>query len=146
MNSVCLVGRLCADPELKETQNGLAVTSVSVAIDRMPGSEDNVTDFISCVFWRKTAEFVCRYFRKGDMIAITGAIQTRQYTDRYDNKRTAYEVVASHVGFCGNRRDNGQQETAAYAPQPAKPIPARQRGEPLPPPSDFTEDDEKVPF
>lgn len=134
MNNICLIGRLCAEPELKTTQSGLSVATVSVAVSRMPGDPADVTDFIPCVFWRKSAEFVGKYFRKGDMIAITGSLQTRNYTDRYDNKRTAFEVIVSHIDFCGGKREG-----------PSKPVPEMQR-EQLPPASDFPEDDEPVPF
>lgn len=97
MNNISLVGRLTADPELKQTQSGISVTSFSIAVDR-PGSQDT-TDFIPVVAWRQTAEFVCKYFRKGQRIGLTGKLTSRQYEDKHGNKRTAYEVVADRVEF-----------------------------------------------
>lgn len=97
MNNISLVGRLTADPELKQTQSGISVTSFSIAVDR-PGSKDT-TDFLPIVAWRQTAEFVCRYFQKGQRIGLIGKLTSRSYEDRNGNKRTAYEVVADHVEF-----------------------------------------------
>ena len=111
MNSVCLIGRLTADPEIRHTQSQVAVTSFSIAVDRAytPKGQEKQTDFINVVAWRQTAEFVCRYFRKGQRIALHGSLQSRQYTDRDGDKRTAYEVVADHVFFTESRSaDNGQ--------------------------------------
>lgn len=101
LNSVCLMGRLAADPELKTTQNGVSVTSFRIAVDRTFQSkgQEKQTDWIDIVAWRNTAEFVTRYFRKGSMIAVQGSIQTRSYTDRDGGKRTAFEVVADNVFF-----------------------------------------------
>ena len=101
MNSICLLGRLTADPELRNTPNGISVTNFDVAVDRSytPKGQEKQVDFIPVQAWRQTAEFVCKYFRKGQRIALTGSLQTRSYTDRDGNKRTAYEVVAEHVFF-----------------------------------------------
>lgn len=105
INSAVIMGRLTADPELKTTNSGLSVTSFSVAVDRpyQKDGKEREADFINVVAWRKTAEFVGRYFNKGSMIAIQGRIQTRKYTDRNGNNRTAFEVVADNVSFCGGR-------------------------------------------
>ena len=83
MNVVCLLGRLTATPEQKTTQNGVSVTSFSVAVDRayQPKGAERQTDFINCVAWRGTAEFICRYFQKGQRIALQGSLQSRSYTD-----------------------------------------------------------------
>ena len=99
MNTICLMGRLTADPELYNTQSGVAVTSFKLAVDRdyTPKGQEKQADFIPVVAWRQTAEFVCKYFRKGQRAALTGSLQTRQYTDRDGSKRTAYEVVAEHA-------------------------------------------------
>lgn len=104
LNCAAIMGRLTADPELKTTNSGLSVTSFSVAVDRpyQKGKEKKV-DFINVVAWRQTAEFVSKYFSKGSMIAVQGSIQTRKYTDRNGNNRTAFEVVADNVSFCGGR-------------------------------------------
>lgn len=100
LNKAILVGRLTADPELKTTPNGVNVTSFSIACDR-PYSKDGErqADFINIVAWRGTAEFIAKYFHKGNAIAIDGSIQTRRYTDRDGNNRTAFEVLANSVSF-----------------------------------------------
>lgn len=101
MNSICLMGRLTADPELKSTQNGNAVTSFCIAVDRayQPKGQERQTDFINCVAWRGTAEFITRFFHKGQRIALQGSLQSRNYNDREGNKRTAYEVVVDNAFF-----------------------------------------------
>lgn len=101
LNIVALTGRLTADPELKTTQSsGISVTSFSVAVNRnYRAGEEQQTDFINIVAWRNTAEFICRNFKKGNLIGIEGSIQTRKYEDSNGNKRTAFEVVASNVHF-----------------------------------------------
>ena len=110
LNSVCLMGRLGADPELKHTQSGVAVTSFRIAVDRtcQPKGQEKVADWIDIVAWRNTADFVCKYFQKGSMMAVQGSLQTRQYTDRDGNKRVAVEVVADSVFFAaaGGRAEN----------------------------------------
>lgn len=104
-NNVILTGRLTADPELKTTPNGVSVTSFSIAVERpYKSGEEKQTDFICIVAWRKTAEFVTRYFKKGDMIGIEGRIQTRKYQDRDGNSRTAFEVLANNVQFVESKR------------------------------------------
>ena len=97
LNRVILMGRLTAQPELRTTPSGVAVTSFSIAVDR-PGKE-KVTDFINVVAWRSSAEFVCRYFGKGDPITVEGRIQVRSYTTQEGQKRNVVEVVADQVGF-----------------------------------------------
>ena len=99
MNNVVLIGRLTADPELKHTQNDNAVTGFSIAVDRpyQKSGEERQADFIDIVAWRGTAEFICKYFKKGRKIAVQGAIQTRSYTDKDGNKRKAFEVLAERV-------------------------------------------------
>ena len=109
LNCAIIMGRLTADPELRTTGNGTSVTSFSVAVDRAYArqGEERQTDFINVVAWRQTAEFVSRYFRKGSMIAVQGSIQTRNYEDRNGNKRTAVEVIADKVSFCGSKAESG---------------------------------------
>ena len=109
LNCAIIMGRLTADPELKTTQSGISVTSISVAVDRndTPKGQERQTDFINVVAWRQTAEFVTRYFHKGSMIAIEGSIQTRKYQDKNGNNRTAVEVVANNVSFCGSKAESG---------------------------------------
>ena len=106
-NIVVLTGRLTADPELKTTQSGLSVTSFSIAVDRRFGSgEERQTDFINIVAWRQQAEFVAKYFKKGNLIGIEGSIQTRKYTDKNGNNRTAFEVVANNIQVVESKRDS----------------------------------------
>lgn len=111
LNVVVLTGRLTADPELKTASSGVSVCSFSVAVERRYRSgEDREADFINIVAWRSSAEFVSKYFKKGQMIAIEGSIQTRRYQDKDGNNRTAFEVVANNVQFADfGKRDNNQQ-------------------------------------
>ena len=100
LNVSVLMGRLVADPELRHTQNDIAVTSFTLAVERAYKSgEDRQADFIDVVAWRNTAEFVCKYFRKGQMMIVQGSIQTRTYEDKNGSKRKAVEVVANNVTF-----------------------------------------------
>ena len=109
------MGRLVADPELRHTPNDVAVTSFTLAVDRSyvkSGAERQV-DFIDIVAWRSTADFICKYFRKGQMMAVHGSIQTRTYTDNNGSKRKAFEIVADDVNFADSKRDNSGS-TASY--------------------------------
>lgn len=107
MNVVVIMGRITAQPELKTTPNGVNVTSFSVAVDRnyKGANGEKLTDFINVQAWRQTAKFICDYFKKGQMIAISGSLQSRSYTDQNGNKRTVYEVVAENVNFCGSKEE-----------------------------------------
>lgn len=100
-NKAILVGRLTADPELKQTPNGISVTSFSIAVNRAftPKGGERQADFIDIVAWRQTAEFICRYFAKGKAILIEGSIQTRTYVDKNGQNRRAWEVVADSAHF-----------------------------------------------
>lgn len=111
LNCAIIMGRLTADPELRTTNTGLPVTSFTVAVDRgyARAGEQKQTDFINCVAWRQTAEFVTKYFQKGSMIAVQGSIQTRTYDDRNGNRRYATEIVANNVSFCGSKAETGTQ-------------------------------------
>ena len=111
INSVVLMGRLTADPELRTTQSGKSVASFSMAVERdFQQDGERKADFIDVVAWRGLAEFICKYFRKGRMIAIQGHIQTRTYTDKDGNKRKATEVVADKVSFTGEKAEPSEQE------------------------------------
>lgn len=104
LNSAIIMGRLTDSPELKTTPNGVPVTSFRVAVDRkFRQGEERKADFIDVVAWRQTAEFVCNHFRKGRMIAVQGSIQSRNYEDRNGQKRTAIDIVAENVSFCGDK-------------------------------------------
>ena len=114
VNLAVIMGRLVADPELRHTQNDTPVTNFTVAVDRTYKSGDErQTDFIDVVAWRNTAEFVCKYFAKGQMIIIKGAIQTRTYEDKDGNKRKATEIVADNVFFGEPKRS---EDTAEKTP------------------------------
>lgn len=118
LNVVALMGRLVADPELKTTQSGNSVCTFRVAVDRnyVPQGEERQADFITVTAWRKTAEFVSKYFQKGSMISVQGRLETRQYQDKNGNNRTATEVLAAEVGFCGPKAAD-KPATASYEKQ-----------------------------
>lgn len=121
LNLVALMGRLTADPELRHTNNGIPVVSFTLAVDRrFKSGEERTADFINIVAWRQTADFVSKYFRKGQLVAVDGSIQTRRYQDKDGNNRTAFEVVASNVHFAESKRDGGAApRDEQYAPAPA---------------------------
>ena len=123
LNTAILMGRICADPELRHTQNDISVTSFTIAVDRdyTPKGQEKQADFINCVAWRGTADFISKYFQKGSMIAIQGTIQTRKYEDKEGNKRTAFEVVADKASFCGSKKDNNSPYQADEKPTYSKP-------------------------
>ena len=109
LNHITIMGRLTRDPELRRTGSGVAVASFSVAVDRDFGRNENgekETDFIDCVAWRNTAEFVSKYATKGRMVVVSGRLQIRSWTDNDGNKRRTAEVVADNVYFGDSRRDN----------------------------------------
>lgn len=103
------MGKLVGDPELKSTNTGTSVTSFRIAVDRsyVVQGKERRADFFDIVAWRSSAEFVCRNFSKGSLIAIDGQLQSRQYTTKYGQNRTAIEIVADNVSFTGERRDAG---------------------------------------
>lgn len=106
-NKVILVGRLVADPELKQTQSGVAFTNIIIAVDRKYNKgEEKQADFPTIVAWRNTAEFICKYFQKGSAILIEGELQTRSWADQNGNKRFATEVVASDAQFCEAKKNS----------------------------------------
>lgn len=107
MNSVILLGRLAKDPEERKTDSGKTVTSFTVAVRRETGDS---ADFIDCVAWQSTGEFVAQYFRKGDMIAVKGRLQLRDWTDKEGNKRRNAEVLAERVYFGGNKKQQAAED------------------------------------
>ena len=118
LNVSVLMGRLVADPELRKTPNDVSVTSFTLAVDRdyTPKGQEKQCDFIDIVAWRNTAEFVCKYFTKGSLVAVDGAIQTRSYTDKEGNKRKAFEVVANNVHFAESKKsDSGSTKPTKKA-------------------------------
>ena len=109
LNHIVIMGRLTRDPELRRTTSGLAVTSFTVAVDRDFGKNENgekETDFIDCVAWRQTGEFVSKYFTKGSMAVVSGRLQIRSWTDKDGNKRRTAEVVADNVYFGDSKRNS----------------------------------------
>ena len=109
LNHLSIMGRLVRDPELRRTGSGIAVTSFTVAVDRDFGGRDGgekETDFIDCVAWRQTGEFVSKYFTKGSMIVVSGRLQIRNWNDKDGNKRRSAEVVADNVYFGESKRSS----------------------------------------
>ena len=109
LNHITIMGRLTRDPELRRTGTGIAVASFTVAVDRDFGGRDGgekETDFIDCVAWRSTGEFVSKYFTKGSMIVVSGRLQIRGWTDKEGNKRRSAEVVADNVYFGESKRSS----------------------------------------
>lgn len=128
LNHIIIMGRLTRDPELRNTQNGTAVTTFSLAVDRDFG--DKQTDFINVVAWRNTAEFAFRNFSKGRMAVVSGRLQIREWTDRDGGKRTTAEVVADNIYFGDSKpaeKPAEEQPTYSYTPE-------------------FVEDDGDLPF
>ena len=115
LNHITLMGRMTRDPELRYTQSNTAVTSFSLAVERDFGSrEDRQTDFIDCVAWRQTGEFISKYFQKGSMAVVSGRLQIRDWTDRDNNKRRSAEVVVENIYFGESKRP--RDNTASAAP------------------------------
>lgn len=105
MNVINIVGRLTADPELKQTPNGNDVATFTVAVDRYVKDGEKKADFIPCVAWKTTALFIARYFKKGQFIGLTGRLETRPFKDKDGNNRTAYEVVAQNAFFTESKKE-----------------------------------------
>lgn len=147
LNKVILMGRLTRDPELKYTPSNVAVVSFSIAVDRnfARQGEQRATDFINCVAWRNQAEFLSKYFVKGQLLALSGSIQTRQYDDKDGKRVYVTEVVADEIHFAERRNDSqGAAPVQQTAPQVAKTAaPAPQT-----PVDDFVilPDDDDLPF
>ena len=114
LNKVILGGRMTADPELKQTPQGVSVTSFAVAVNRR--GKDAQTDFINCVAWRQTAEFICKFFKKGSSICISGSVQTRTWNDQQNNKRYATEIVADEAYFVDAKADAPMGSFGGEAP------------------------------
>ena len=148
LNHITIMGRLTRDPELRRTGSGIAVASFTLAVDRDFGGRDGgerETDFIDCVAWRQTGEFVSKYFTKGRMAVVSGRLQIRNWTDKDGNKRRSAEVVADNVYFGDSRRDG---ETGSSYSAPAAPSYGGYSA-PAAPASDFamlSDDDAQLPF
>ncbi len=129
LNHIIAMGRLTRDPELRRTNSGVAVASFTIACDRdrAPEGQEKETDFIDCVAWRGTAEFVEKYFKKGRMIVVSGRLQIRGWTDKEGNKRRSAEIVADNVYFGDSKKDEDQPQSQ---PQYGAPQAAPQYGAP----------------
>lgn len=117
LNHITIMGRMVSDPELRRINSGVAVTSFTLAVDRdytKDGAEKE-TDFIDCVAWKNTAEFVSKYFGKGRMAVASGRLQIRSWTDKDGNKRRNAEVVADNVYFADSKKDAGDKYEAAMS-------------------------------
>lgn len=154
LNIAVLMGRLVADPELRHTTSGIPTCTFRIAVDRnfVRQGEERKADFIDIVTWRQTAEFVCKYFHKGSLIAVNGTIQTRNYEDKTGAKRYAFEVVADNVSFTGEKSG---APSSGYAPAAPSSAPADSY-RPAPAPASFSsgsaddfaviDDNEDLPF
>lgn len=123
LNKIVIMGRLTHDPEMRQTGSGTSVTSFSLAVERDYSGRDGgekQTDFIDVVAWRHTAEFVDKYFAKGDMAAVIGRLQIRDWTDKDGNKRRSAEVVADSVYFGGSKRRDADAAARQVAVQPTE--------------------------
>ena len=115
LNHIDLMGRLVADPELRKVGDDVSVVSFRLAVDRDRKNKDTgerEADFINVSAWRSTADFIAQYFAKGDMIVVSGRLQSRMYEDKDGNKRSAYDVVADTVYFGASKKESGQTEAA----------------------------------
>ena len=124
LNHIVIMGRLTRDPELRRTQSGIAVTTITVAVDRDFQSRDaqeKQADFIDVVAWRQTAEFVSKYFAKGRMIVVEGSLQSRKWQDKAGQNRVSWEIQANNVYFGDSKRDNqggGDYAAPSYGKEP----------------------------
>ena len=147
LNHIIVMGRLTRDPELRRTGSGVAVASFTVAVDRDFSPKDGgerETDFIDCVAWRQTGEFVSKYFTKGRMAVVSGRLQIRGWTDKDGNKRRTAEIVADNVYFGDSKRDGDSGNSFGAAPASFGGY-----ATPAAPASDFAmldEDDAQLPF
>ncbi len=151
LNHITIMGRLTRDPEVRYTQNQTPVASFTVAVDRDFGGRDGgekQTDFIDCVAWRQTAEFMQKYFHKGSMAVVSGRLQIRDWTDRDGGKRRSAEVVVDNVYFGeSRRRDDGEQPTYGSRNDSYERRESSYRSTPAPSPfSDIGDEDGELPF
>ncbi len=158
LNHIVIMGRFTRDPELRRTGSGIAVASFTLAVDRdfkSGNSKEKEVDFIDCVAWRQTGEFVGKYFTKGRMAVVSGRLQIRSWTDKDGNKRRTAEVNADNVYFADSKSDNSSKGASAAAPAPnpygayAAPTASTPYGGFAAPASDFAmleDDDAHLPF
>lgn len=151
LNHIVIMGRLTRDPELRRTQSGVAVTTITVAVDRdfqSRDSQEKQTDFIDVVAWRQTAEFVSKYFSKGKMIVVEGALQSRKWQDKNGQNRVSWEIQANNVYFGESKRDNqgGSDYTAPSYGAPSYGSPAPSYTAPVSGGFTEIEEDGELPF
>ncbi len=143
LNHIVIMGRLTRDPDLRYTQSQLPVVSFTLAVDRDFSGKDGgekQTDFIDCVAWRSTAEFVNKYFTKGSMAAVSGRLQLRDWTDREGSKRRSAEVIVDNIYFGGSKKDNSAASQSA--PQQSHSAPAYEQSRFV----EMDDGDEELPF
>ena len=120
LNNISVMGRLTADPEVRQTPNGVSVCSFTIANDKDFKRDDDAPNWIDCVAWRNNAEFIGKYFKKGSLIVVTGSLQTRQYQDKNGNNRKATEIVVNQQYFAESKRSAEENQAGGFAPaQPA---------------------------
>jgi single-strand DNA-binding protein len=157
LNHITIMGRITKDIELRRTGSGVPVASFTLAVDRdfKEKNGEKITDFIDCVAWRNTAEFVEKYFGKGRMAVVSGSLQIRSWTDKDGNKRRVAEVIADNVYFADSKSDSNAKGAPAAAPAPnpygayGAPPASNPYGAYTPPASDFAmleDDDAQLPF
>ena len=137
LNKITIMGRLCADPELRKTASGISVCNARIAVERNYADQDGEreTDFFNVVAWRGAADFLCGYFAKGRRVVLDGRLQTRNWTDRDGNKRVSVEIVAESVYFADSKpaapaaenRYDDTPEASGYIPEEDEPAPAKGR-------------------
>ena len=140
LNKIVVMGRCVKDPELRTTQSGTSVCTVNVAVDRdyaKDGASDK-TDFFTVVAWRQTGEFLSKYFKRGSLIVVVGAMQSRKWEDKNGNKRTDWEINAEHIYFGGSKKDNND---SSFQPPQAQNVSAVDFEE-----LDDSDSDETLPF
>lgn len=153
LNVISVMGRLVADPELRKTTTGVSTTTFTIACDRnfVKAGEERQTDFFDIVAWRATAEFACKYFRKGQLIALNGSLRTRTYDDKEGKKRKVYEIVADNLHFAESKAStggSGYSPAAGSAPAPARVASQEPSSYSSGTPDDFSiiDDSEDLPF
>jgi single-strand DNA-binding protein len=149
LNRITIHGRMTRDPELRYTQSNTPVASFTVAVDRdytdQSGSRE--TDFIDCVAWRAGAEFVSKYFRKGQLILVDGRLTSRKWTDKDGNKRTSWEIIADHTYFGESKRSDDSGQSYSRDPSSCQaPQPAQQQSNQQTTFRDLPDDDGELPF
>ena len=153
LNTIAIMGRLTHTPELRTTTSGKEICSFDVACERSYSANgQRETDFLPCVAWGKTAQFVSQYFSKGSMIAVNGSLQTRKYQDKQGNNRTAYEIQVREVSFCGSKAPDNtstrgfDEQTESYAREARNAQSAQQAAETGTDDFAVINDDEDLPF